>query len=494
MKKIPLILIGILLAWPNGAGAGVIAPDLESEIRALPTGAEVAVIIRLTETVNLKSFTDKNKAVRSSKIIKALIDRQNRTQKDVLQVLKKNKAKEILSLWIINGIAAQVPASLVGELANLPSVDRVTLDAVVTLPPEPVEAGTTGIPAVIRWNIDAMRAPELWGLGYDGSGVVVGIMDSGVNAAHPDIGPRYRGGNNSWYDPSGVHSAPFDATGHGTQVTGIIVGGDAGGSAIGVAPGAQWIAVKIFDDGGKSDISNIHSGFQWILNPDGNPDTPDFPDIVNNSWYLEGTEGQCENEFSADIAALNSAGITVVFSAGNSGPDGNTSVSPGNNSGSLAVGAVQQDNVIAYFSSRGPSACDGSLYPQIAAPGVFIYTAIYSDQYTGATGTSFAAPHVAGALALLTGAVTDASVSQLQAALEEGAIDLGAPGPDNTYGHGLLNTQAAYDWLLDNVGSPFDSDNDGDVDGRDLAAYAAIATGGDLAAVAYSFDRSVSQL
>ena len=476
----------------DGANAGVIAPDLQVAIRELAPDAEVPVIIRLSETVNLKKVTDKDKAVRSAKIIKTLIDRKDRSQKEVLKVLKDNKVKNPRSFWIINGIAAQVPASLVVELADLPSVDRVTLDAVFTLPPEPVPAGLDGQEAVPEWNIDAVRVPALWALGYDGTGIVVGVMDSGVDAAHPDIGSRYRGGDNSWYDPYGQHAVPHDATGHGTQVTGILVGGDAGGSAIGVAPGAQWIAVKIFDDAGTATYSNIHAGFEWLMDPDNNPDTPDFPDIVNNSWYLENTINQCVTEFSADIDALKIAGIAVVFAAGNSGYGDNTSVSPSNDPGSFSVGAVNQSGSIASFSARGPSACSGGLYPQIAAPGVFVYTAdltLYSNPYFSVTGTSFAAPHVSAAMTLLAGAVQKATAFQLQAALEEGAADLGSPGPDDTYGYGLLDVMAAYDWLLANVGSPFDGDDDGDTDGKDLAVYLAVTPNGDLAAFAYSFGR-----
>ena len=433
MKKRQTILIGYLLTLlvAAGATAGVVAPDLQDAARTLAPEAEVPVIIRLNETVDLKSFTDTDRAVRSSKIIKALIDRKDRTQKDLLKFLKDNKVKAPLSLWIVNGIAARVPVSLVDELAGLPLVDQVTLDAVISLPPAPVPAGTGFAPAVPESNIDAVRAPEMWALGYDGAGVVVAVMDYGVDAAHPDIGPRYRGGGNSWYDPYGQHAGPHDAFGHGTQVTGIIVGGDAGGSAIGVAPGAQWMAVKIFDDAGNATYSGIHAGYQWLLDPDDDPNTPDFPDIVNNSWFIEGTEGQCFTEFSDDIDTLKTAGIAVVFAAGNSGPSGGTSVSPGNNPGSFAVGAVMSSGTIANFSSRGPSPpleCGGGLYPQIAAPGVFIYTAdltVHSVPYFSVTGTSFAAPHVSAAMALLAGAVPQATVAQLQAALEGGAVDPG---------------------------------------------------------------------
>ena len=90
----------------------------------------------------------------------------------------------------------------------------------------------------------------------------------------------WRGGSNSWYDPYGQHPAvPTDMSGHGTWTMGVMVGGDAGGTSLGVAPEAQWISVKIFNDQGGATATAIHLGFQWLLDPDGDPATPDAPDV-----------------------------------------------------------------------------------------------------------------------------------------------------------------------------------------------------------------------
>ena len=145
-----------------------------------------------------------------------------------------------------------------------------------------------------------------------------------------------------------------------------------GVQAIGVAPGAQWIAVKMFNDAGVASFSDVHLGFQWILDPDGNSTTDDTPDVVNNSWGFQIPE--CDPEFQPDIDALRAAGIAVVFAAGNSGPIAQSGLSPANNSGSLAVGAVDETLRIAPDSSRGPSACDGGTFPTVVAPGVNVVT------------------------------------------------------------------------------------------------------------------------
>jgi hypothetical protein len=244
---------------------------------------------------------------------------------------------------------------------------------------------------------------------------------------------------------------------------GIVLGGDAGGTAIGVAPMAKWIAVKIYDDSGRGTLSGIHLGFQWLLDPDGDPDTDDAPDVVNGSWGLLNTVGECDAEFAADLAALRAADVSVVFSAGNSGPDAGTSVSPANDPLSFAVGATNEASGVAGMSSRGPSACGGLLYPRVVAPGVNVRTAdltfgIFPDSYVSVTGTSFAAPHVSGAVALLRSAFPSASASAIEAALAGTAVDLGTAGPDMEAGAGLVDVRAAYA-LLEALQRPMAADD-----------------------------------
>ena len=235
---------------------------------------------------------------------------------------------------------------------------------------------------------------------------------------------------------------------------GLLVGGDAGGTAIGVAPGAQWIAVKIFNDAGSASLSAIHQGFQWLLDPDGNPDTPDAPDIVNNSWGFTNLVDTCYQEFETNLQALRAAGIAVVFGGGEASvPAGtpSTSIPPANNPGVLAVGYTDAANQIVANSSRGPSACGGGIYPQLVAPGFGVLTADLNlglpNPYTTVSGSSFAAPQVAGVMALLLSADPQASVEDLEQALKNSARDLGLSGPDNTYGYGLIDALRAYSYL-----------------------------------------------
>jgi subtilisin family serine protease len=199
-------------------------------------------------------------------------------------LLKARQASIVRPLWMINGIAFSAPAWLVLEIAGQPEVERIALDSMVSVPPI-----TPALATISEWNIDAIRAPLLWNSGFTEQGVIVATMDTGVDVLHPDLAFSWRGGSNSWFDPNHKHATPTDVDGHGTGTMGIIVGGSAGGTNIGVAPGAQWIAVKIFNDNGFATLSAIHEGFQWLLDPDGNPATDDAPDVVSNSWSLDGS-------------------------------------------------------------------------------------------------------------------------------------------------------------------------------------------------------------
>jgi subtilisin family serine protease len=310
----------------------------------------------------------------------------------------------------------------------------------------PIEVTATR--ATPGWNIVAVHAPDVWALGHTGQGVVVATMDTGVDLAHPDLRRKWRGGANGWFDPHGVEASPYDAIGHGTQAMGVIVGG----SALGVAPDARWIAARLYDGNGRASMSDIHRVFQWLMDPDGDPATVDAPDVVNASWALSGrAAGTCILEFNDDIRALRSAGIAVVFAAGNDGPSAGTSSSPGNNPGVLSVGAVDRDRVAARQTSRGPSACDGTTFPRLVAPGVNVRTTDLSHggqlSTTTVSGSSLAAPHVAGVMALLIGAFPSASVADLESAMARAAADLGDPGEDSLYGHGFVDALAAFNSL-----------------------------------------------
>lgn len=171
------------------------------------------------------------------------------------------------------------------------------------------------------------------------------------------------------------------------------------------------------------------------------------------------------------------ADIAMVFSAGNSGSTPATALSPASDPGAFSVGAVDGENQIALFSSRGPGPCDGQTFPDVVAPGVAVKTAgltfgVFLDAVQFGSGTSFAASHVAGGIALLREAFPLAGIDTIEQALQITAVDLGLTGADNNYGHGFIDLPAAYSWLKNQL-SPGDLDHDGEVGISDLSILAA---------------------
>lgn len=163
-------------------------------------------------------------------------------------------------------------------------------------------------------------------------------------------------------------------------------------------------------------------------------------------------------------------GIAAICAAGNEGPQPSTSISPANYTESFAVGAVDDSNDIWYYGSRGPTPCHDNIFPNVVAPGVNIKTADLSyggfPVYTTVSSTSYAAPHLAGAAALLLSAFPDANVDQIEWALEQTALDLGDTGSDYDYGHGLVDAFAAYQLIA------VDTDRDCNVTLTDFAVLA----------------------
>jgi bacillopeptidase F len=436
------------------AWSGEIARDLLKEIESRGSDYEHAVIIKLKDVVDYQSLNavaeHTGRHERVKKVVQEIKAATDRSQRDLQSQLVAQetlgKVRNMKHFWIFNGIAVTATAEAIQELASRADVAEIVPDRVITLSAPTIASGV----APAGWNLDRIGVRPLWTAGHTGQGVVVANLDSGVDFNQPELASKWRGGTNSWFDPNGEHATPADVNGHGTQTMGIIVAGNSVDHLIGVAPDAKWIAAKIFNDAGVSSSIITHQAFQWVLDPDGDPNTNDAPDIVNCSWDLNSSgTGTVNLEFQPDVQALQAAGIAVVFSAGNGGPADGTSVSPANYPGSFSVGMTDDTDTIDPRSSRGPSAFDGtSLYPTVVAPGAGVTT---TDLWFGTTalstvtvnGTSFSAPHVAGAMALLLSSKPTLTAGQMEDAIKQTAWDLGTAGPDNSYGNGFLDVERA---------------------------------------------------
>lgn len=475
-KKTSFVLTAIATIVSGAVNAGTISPEVSSLIQSANASDKISVIVTMKAKADLTNINENNKSKRREKMLNALKNNAIASQKALTAWLESdNDIAGWKLLWMINAVATELPAGKIHQLAAREDVDTITLDAKIEL-----QAETAGTPTTAEWNLLAINANSLWDQGFTGQGVVVASMDTGVDNLHPDLDLKWRGGDNSWFDPYGEHTVPYDANGHGTQTTGLMVGGDTSGSTIGVAPNAQWIAVKIFNDTDAASYSAIHQGFQWLMDPDNDSATDDAPDIVSNAWNLQASLNSCDSEFQNDINILRQADIAVLYSAGNAGPDSDTSFSPANNDGTIATGAVDETLTVGYFSSRGPSACSGGIYPHVAAPGMNVKTTdltsggVILESYAYKSGTSFAVPHLAGAMALLKSSDTTLSVSDMETAIQQSSVDAGVAGDDNDYGWGLLDVAAAHASLTSTGGGgetqPVDNDGDSymsDVDCND---------------------------
>jgi len=420
------------------------------------SGAMLTVIVTLKDQVSQVALaslaSELPPASRHEVVVWALRLKAEQTQEDVKTWLASSQiagqVSQVTSFWIFNGLAVTATPEVVAALKLRADVASVVPDATIQAPVLP--PGLLSASSPPEDNISLINAPALWDLGLRGQNVVVANMDTGVDIQHPDLSAQWRGGSNSWFDPYGEHpTIPTDLNGHGTWTMGVMVGRDHGGTAIGVAPDAKWIAVKIFNDHDQATTVGIHLGYQWLLDPDGNPATADAPQVVNNSWDY-GVPG-CNLTFQTDLNALRDAGILPVFASGNFGPAASSDASPANNPGAFAVGAVNNQDQILSSSSRGPTTCGGyaEVFPLLVAPGVDIRTTDLFQFYATVSGTSMAAPHVAGGLALLLNMFPGLPLSFQEQALLQGGVDLGDSGSDNTYGYGRLDVKESYVWLMD---------------------------------------------
>ena len=267
-------------------------------------------------------------------------------------------------------------------------------------------------------------APAAWANGLNGTGVTVAVVDTGIDAGHPDLAGKITAEKNFSSEPDMV-----DRLGHGTHVASIIAGtgAGAGGKYQGVAPAAKLVIAKVFNGSGEADTSQVMAGIDWAARSGAK--------IVNLSLGGDVTDGS--DELSALVDQLSAeTGVLFVVAAGNNGPAGHSISAPGAAASALTVGAVDRQDKLAQFSSTGPRIGDALVKPEINAPGVGVVAARAAgtsmgapvdDRYTAASGTSMATPHVAGAAALLAQQHPDWSGQTLKNALVDSAADVGMP-------------------------------------------------------------------
>jgi uncharacterized repeat protein (TIGR01451 family) len=414
-------------------------------------GGWASIIVEIRTTADLETArTESDPIRRRQAVINTLQTTARSSQAGALAILADREAlgaaANVRSFWIINALAADADLDTVLTLAVRPEVRMVRRDREYHINDRP-QAQPDAFPdeQSAQWNITQIRADLAWdALKVDGTGTVAANIDTGVDFLHPALHTRYRG-----YDPHGLHvhacnwfdatgggaSYPVDGHGHGTHTMGTIVGGE----GVGVAPGANWIAVRAFNSQGLGLESWLHAAMQWVVDP-GPGCTP--PHVVSNSWS---NAWGGDSVFRSDVQALRAAGIFAPFAAGNDGPYTGSIDAPASYPEAFGVGAVTSQDVIASFSSRGPSTWYGSdlIKPDVSAPGVNVLSSLPGGAYGTNSGTSMATPHVAGLAALMQQADPGLTLEQMETIIKETAAPLGSPIPNNSYGWGRIDAYAA---------------------------------------------------
>ncbi|WP_433791304.1 S8 family peptidase [Actinoplanes sp. CA-252034] len=283
-----------------------------------------------------------------------------------------------------------------------------------------------------QWGIPKIRTVEAWQKST-GAGVIVAVIDSGVDGTHPDLAANMVTGFDATTDREGTTT---DRHGHGTHVAGTIaaVTGNAVGVS-GVAPDVKIMPVKVLGDNGSGNMSDTAQGITWAADHGAQ--------VINMS--LGGTQQVAA--VTTAISYARSKGVTVVAAAGNARQQGSPTSYPAADAGVIGVGATDTNDRVGVYSNAGN-------YVDVSAPGTDILSLAPNGQYKTMSGTSMASPHVAAVAALLKGYQSSLTPDQIEATLKKSAVDLGAAGFDNDFGSGRIDALAALNALTPAATAP----------------------------------------
>lgn len=342
----------------------------------------------------------------------------------------------------IPALAAEVPEEEIARLKNDPSVAYVVDDIKV----QPIQAIQTQISStseyIDSWGVQRIGAEAAANRGFKGAGVKVGIVDSGIDYNHPDLKDNYKGGYNFVEN----NSDPYDneLNSHGTHVAGIIAARDNGTGIVGVAPAASLYAIKVFGaNNSGGDLSTIIAGIEWSIDNGMN--------VVNLSIGLDSSMASVLLPLREVCDRAYQKGIVLVAAGGNGGRE-RVSI-PAAYDSVIAVSATDHNNLRGVFQDPSnpnlPQTTNTGPEIELTAPGVDIKSTVPGGGYALLSGTSQAAPHVAGAVAVvLSAGIKDTNgdghlTDEVRQRLASTAVDLGTPGRDTIFGWGLVDLAAA---------------------------------------------------
>lgn len=473
LKTISVIfttLIISLLASVDLSASAYLSPELDRSIakRTADNDSVVSVVVFLepSQNMNAAAKIGRDESLTRNQRIRGVVQRlqsgRSINQATIESYLFTHSTSIVEKHWIVPAYSATLPLASIAELREMIGVEEIIENVALSFDAPVSEQPAPDLASSVSTQHTLLNVGALWMRGLKGQGRLVCSFDTGVEEGHPALQSKWRGNSadlhSAWFSKVNPDSLPADRAGHGTHTMGVMVG-SAGSDTIGVAPAAEWISAGIIDQGRPlgTTISDIIQAFQWTLNPDGDINTTnDVPDVILNSWGIpKGLFAPCDAAFWSVIDNVEAAGIVTIFAAGNEGPNPQSLRSPADRAttpyNSFAVGAVDDNQVIAGFSSRGPSSCDTTkIKPEVVAPGISIRSSFKGGAYQYMSGTSMAAPFIAGLVALMRQYNPDATVDQIKRALMLSCKDLGPIGKDNAYGFGLPDASR----LIENLPVP----------------------------------------
>ncbi len=424
----------------------------------------------------LKEYEEMPFNLRRAGVISELKEHANNYQAAILGPLHElegaGSVSDIRQLWICNVVRFSATPDAIDILKKNASggyirecvpqeIELYNPDELLFVPP-PGDS--------LAWGVVQIGAPAIWTeYGIDGTGVLVAVLDSGVDFGSPDLADALwinpgeipdngldddlDGYIDDWrgYDFTEDDGWPHDERGHGTHVSGTIAGRGILGFGTGVAPGCTIMPLKILNSSGFGEETQVWEAIQFALDRGAR--------VMNMSIGWRYSSGPDRGAWRAAVEAACAAGVVMCIAGGNEGGVAgapNNLRTPGDVPGALTVGATKIDRELAGFSSVGPVAWDtitdywdypyppGLIKPDICAPGDSVPSIVNGGKYEFWDGTSMACPHVAGAAALLIQLDTMLTHNEIKAVIESSAVDYGPVGKDSAYGSGFLDLPAAF--------------------------------------------------
>lgn len=435
--------------------------DFRARLDAAPPSQRFVALIDLSEQLDLKSFARQLRASAASKaetraaIVGALESVATRQQARLRPLFDRLVAEgsidRVHPVAIVNRVVVEGTASGLLAIAASDEVAAVRPDwtserAASKLGETPSDWDEPLGSSFRSWAVDTMKADRLWRLGFDGTGVVVAVIDTGAFEAHEQLRDRRVPGERGWFDPVEGSTVASDRHGHGTGVLSQAVGGNPEGRIVGIAPGARW-AAALGNWRNFYSRSRMTRAADWVLRVA-------RPDVLVNAWSHE--EGTCNDFDRPFIDAWKASGIFVVFPAGNGGPERATGETPAQLAGifprggaAFAVAGLAVSGGPDPLSSRGPSRCGSREFPTLAAPGADLPMALAGtpNAYVRGGGTSLSAGLVGGAAALLLQAAPETDPETLERILVKSTRDVVPLGRDDDTGAGAVDLEAALSML-----------------------------------------------